>query len=205
MKFGILVATLALATVITVSALLYADRVEFEQEKEDVLPLIAEYCNDASGVKNAIGYHYSNETHFINNETCEWQKLPFYPNSTVVCDPYTDKRVAGEGIGNGTHIFDKDSCSWEDDPDHDPLNSKGCPQFCPKEKDPTRYEKYLDENGELDFGLQYSKNGMVIDDLQRIFDWCDYPGEKPEGWHFGWNNYTHHIDSENCEWTDHED
>lgn len=63
-----------------------------------------------------------------------------------------------------------------------------------------RYEKYLDENNELNFGLQYDKNGMIIDDLQRIFDWCDYSGDKPAHWYFDWNNQTHHIDSTNCQW-----
>lgn len=63
-----------------------------------------------------------------------------------------------------------------------------------------RYEKYLDENNKLNFALRYDKNGMIIDDLQRIYDWCDYSGEKPD-WYFEWNNQTHHIDSKNCEWT----
>ena len=67
-----------------------------------------------------------------------------------------------------------------------------------------RYEKYLDENNELNFGLLYDKDGMIIDDLQRIFDWCDYTGGKPAGWYFDWNNQTHHIDSKNCEWTENE-
>lgn len=62
----------------------------------------------------------------------------------------------------------------------------------------SRYEKYLDENNELNFALQYDKNGIIIDDLQRIFDWCDYTGEKPAHWYFDWNNQTHRIDSNNC-------
>ncbi|MHA7734013.1 hypothetical protein [Nitrosopumilus sp. S6] len=70
----------------------------------------------------------------------------------------------------------------------------------PKSEIIPRYEKYLDENNELNFGLQYDKNGMIIDDLQRIFDWCDYTGEKPAHWYFDWNNQTHHINSNNCGW-----
>ena len=63
-----------------------------------------------------------------------------------------------------------------------------------------RYEKYLDENNELNFALPYDKNGIIIDDLQRIYDWCDYSGEKPAHWYFDWSNQTHHIDSEQCKW-----
>lgn len=68
-----------------------------------------------------------------------------------------------------------------------------------RDENPSPYEKYLDENNELNFGLPYDKSGMIIDDLQRIFDWCNYPGEKPLDWYFDWNNSTHHIDSEICE------
>ena len=68
----------------------------------------------------------------------------------------------------------------------------------------SRYEKYLDENNELTFNLRYDKNGIIIDDLQRILDWCDYSGEKPKGWYFEWNNQTHHINSDDCKWVEHE-
>ena len=203
MSIRTLITALILAVMISVSTLLYVDYVKPEQEA-DILSLIIEYCNDTSGVKNAIAYGYSNDTHFINNEVCEWQRLPLYPNSTVICNPYADKGVTGKEIRNKTHIFDKHSCSWDADPDYDPLNSQGCPQFCPKEKSSSRYEKYLDENNELNFGLRYSKYGIAIDALQRILDWCDYPGEKPAGWYFDWNNSTHHIDSDDCEWTENE-
>lgn len=63
-----------------------------------------------------------------------------------------------------------------------------------------RYERYLDEDDELNFGLMYDKDRIAIDPLQRILDWCDYPGDTPEGLYFDWNNSTHHIDSEDCEW-----
>ena len=78
-------------------------------------------------------------------------------------------------------------------------------QETPNQPDITlRYEKYLDENNELNFALQYDKHGLIIDDLQRILDWCDYSGAKPEHWYFDWNNSTHHIDSTNCEWIESE-
>jgi hypothetical protein len=83
---------------------------------------------------------------------------------------------------------------------------KDPPRTPPPEPEPEitpRYEKYLDENNELNFALRYDRNGIIIDDLQRIFDWCDYPGEKPD-WYFEWNNQTHHINSDNCEWMEKE-
>lgn len=75
-------------------------------------------------------------------------------------------------------------------------------QYVTEPETTSRYEKYLDENNELNFALRYDKNGIIIDDLQRIFDWCDYQGEKPVDWYFDWNNSTHHIDSKNCEWVE---
>ena len=123
---------LTLGIVVSVSVLHYIEYVKIEQEKKDVIPLIIEYCNDARA--DAIGYHYSNETHFIDNTICEWQKLPFYPNSNIICNPDTDKWVTGEEWRNQTHFFDKDRCTWKKYTEYDELNSKGCPQFCPKEK-----------------------------------------------------------------------
>jgi len=76
---------------------------------------------------------------------------------------------------NDTHYIDNNSCRW------------------------IYLEKYLDENNELNFGQPYDNNGVIIDDLQRVYDWCDYLDEKPD-WYFGWTNQTHHIDSEQCEW-----
>ena len=91
---------------------------------------------------------------------------------------------------NGTHVFLNRGCEWQE-----------IGEFAQLGVTP-RYAKYLDENNELNFGLQYDKNGIILDDLQRIYDWCDYSGKKPSGWHFEWNNQTHHIDSDKCEWVE---
>lgn len=92
-------------------------------------------------------------------------------------NPDTMERCTQPDISwkNSTHYIDNNSCRW------------------------VSLEKYTDENNELNFTLRYDKNGIIIDDLQRIYDWCDYLGEKPD-WYFDWNNQTHHIDSKNCEW-----
>ncbi|MCE9652423.1 MAG: hypothetical protein K8Q89_05120 [Nitrosarchaeum sp.] len=80
---------------------------------------------------------------------------------------------------NSTHYIDNHSCRW------------------------IYLEKYLDENNKLNFAQPYDNNDIVIDDLQRIYDWCDYSGEKPD-WYFDWSNQTHYIDSENCKWIERE-
>ena len=104
---------------------------------ESQLQMVTDYCNDKSEVKNAILYYHSNDTHSIDNIDCKWKLHQNYPNSEYLCIPYIDKWVTGEEWGNQTHIFDKDSCEWKENPEYDALNSKGCPQFCPKEESPS--------------------------------------------------------------------
>ena len=103
---------------------------------ESQLQMVIDYCNDTSEVKNAILYYHSNETHSIDNIDCEWKLHQNYPNSEYLCIPYVEKWVTSEEWRNQTHIFDKDSCKWKKDLEYDELNSKGCPQFCPKEPIP---------------------------------------------------------------------
>ena len=101
---------------------------------EDQLQLVLDYCNDKSGFKNSIGLRYNNNTHSISNLDCKWRLLENFPDSNVVCIPFIDQsRLVGE-IKNKTHIFDADRCKWKTNPDYDAVNSKGCPQFCPKDK-----------------------------------------------------------------------
>lgn len=97
------------------------------------LKQVLDWCNDTSGVKYGF-YNYSNETHSIDTDTCEWKPHKPYPTGNNLCIPYVEKWVADEDWSNGTHYFDSDSCLWKVDPEYDFLNSKGCPQFCPKEK-----------------------------------------------------------------------
>lgn len=101
---------------------------------------VLEYCNSLSPIKNDILYFYSNETHAIDNIDCKWKLLEPYPNGNSICVPYVEKWVADEDWNNGTHYFDTDSCKWKIDPDFDFLNSKGCPQFCPKEETDTIHD-----------------------------------------------------------------
>lgn len=103
----------------------------FEMNRNE-LSQVLDYCNDLSEVKYGF-YNYSNKTHSIDTKTCEWKEHVAFPNTDNLCVPYIDKWVSGEEIRNQTHIFDTDSCTWKIDQNYDAVNSKGCPQFCPKE------------------------------------------------------------------------
>ena len=108
----------------------------FEKNRNQ-LSQVSDWCNDTSSVKYGF-YNYSNETHSINTSTCEWKEHVTYPANDSLCVPYVEKGVAVEDWSNKTHYFDTTSCTWKDDPNYDALNSKGCPQFCPKEESPSQ-------------------------------------------------------------------
>ena len=76
------------------------------------LQMVFNYCNDTSEVKNAIGLHFFNETHYIDNNSCEWQVLKNYPNSDKLCIPGQYVSHNDEEIRNDTHIFNKNKCLW---------------------------------------------------------------------------------------------
>ena len=99
------------------------------------LDKVLEYCNDTSPVRYLeVFYYYYNDTHSINVDDCIWKHHQPYPNGKGICIPYADKWLTAEDWNNKTHYFDTTSCTWKVDPEYDFLNSKGCPQFCPKEK-----------------------------------------------------------------------
>ena len=77
------------------------------------LQLVLDYCNDTSEEKYTIGIEYFNDTHYINNSLCEWQKIEKYPNSDIDCIPNQSGWVTSEEIRNQTHIYDKFACEWE--------------------------------------------------------------------------------------------
>ncbi len=39
------------------------------------LQAVLDYCNDTTKEKNLIGLKFFNDTHYIDNITCEWQKI----------------------------------------------------------------------------------------------------------------------------------
>lgn len=83
------------------------------------------------------------------------------------------------------------------------LGLKDCKYAKAYEYDFSRYEKYYDENNDLNFGLQYDKNGIIIDDLKRILDFCDYPQKDKIDMFFSMGNNTHEIDTIDCKWLQH--
>lgn len=80
------------------------------------LQKIYDYCfynSIGSGVFD-IGLSYTNETHYIDNNTCEWQLLENYPNSDNLCIPGQHVENNEHRIRNGTHIYDNESCMWKE-------------------------------------------------------------------------------------------
>ncbi|MCV0391998.1 MAG: hypothetical protein K5790_01750 [Nitrosopumilus sp.] len=79
------------------------------------LQKIYNYCfNDSIGLGVLDIYlSYTNQTHFIDNNTCEWQLLENYPNSDSLCIPWQHVENNEHRIRNGTHIFNNDTCMWE--------------------------------------------------------------------------------------------
>lgn len=77
------------------------------------LQMVLDYCNDTSEMKNLIGLEYFNDTHYINNNLCKWQKLTQFPNSDEYCIPGQNMWADVEEIRNYTHIYNKDKCLWE--------------------------------------------------------------------------------------------
>jgi len=104
----------------------------FENNRNEIQQVL-DHCNNTPNFRDS-SYYYSNETHSLNTFTCEWREHENFPNSEFLCIPYTDNWITLSQITNQTHIFDKQSCTWKIDQDYDVVNSKGCPQFCPKEK-----------------------------------------------------------------------
>lgn len=148
----------------------YANVPIFEINRNE-LQQVLDWCNDPSGVKYGF-YNYSNETHSINTSICKWKEHVTYPTGGGLCVPYVEKWIGEEDWSNKTHYFDTNSCVWKVDPEFDSLNSKGCPQFCPKED-----------------GNQF--------ELQKILDYCSNGGEDE---FLQYENKTHIITSDNCEW-----
>ena len=134
------------------------------EKNRNELSQVLDWCNDELSVKYGF-YNYSNETHSINTSTCEWKEHVPYPTKDSLCVPFVEKWILDEEIRNQTHIFDASSCTWKIDQNYDFANSKGCPQFCPKEENPPQrmplipsYDSELMQS--LDSSLYYPVLGM---------------------------------------------
>ena len=87
---------------------------------------ILDYCKEKE-TRNPIhqyGLSYSNDTHYIDNNTCEWQERKFvittpfgYPKDHTGnfdhCFSYKTDPEYGVEIKNSTHILNPENCEWE--------------------------------------------------------------------------------------------
>jgi len=189
-----------------------------ENNRNDIQQVL-DHCNTPF---RDSSYYYSNETHSINTFTCEWREHENFPNTDNLCIPYIFKWV-NEEIRNQTHIFDQHSCTWKIDENHDIVNSKGCPQFCPKDDTPEKIdgmqEIIIDENkGGNDYGIQSNFDSIFEythpdESLNSVFRSCErwenaraVNFTSPDGTKFRmttvgytWNNSTHYIDNHICD------
>ena len=78
---------------------------------------ILDYCHEKeSGLEmNLIGLSYNNNTHYIDNNICQWQKITKFPNTNIDCIPGENKLLTEKVIRNGTHIYNKYQCMWEEE------------------------------------------------------------------------------------------
>ncbi len=81
------------------------------------LQMVLDYCEEkkTGNDMNLIGLYYYNDTHYIDNNDCEWKILGNYPNSDKQCVPGQHYRNMGDQniiYQNKTHTFDNDKCEW---------------------------------------------------------------------------------------------
>lgn len=76
---------------------------------------VLDYCEEKKlgHDMNLIGLNYYNDTHYIDNNKCQWQLLENYPNTDIQCIPWHHSYIDDEVIYmNHTHTFDNSKCEW---------------------------------------------------------------------------------------------
>ncbi len=118
--FGILFIPLAASN-------LYCDYLtDFCSSRITGVDKILDHCKqkEAGNPIHQYGLSYSNDTHYIDNNTCEWQEKKFvsttpfgYPRDTAGnydhCFSYKTDPEYGVEIKNSTHILNPENCEWE--------------------------------------------------------------------------------------------
>ncbi|MCE2506427.1 MAG: hypothetical protein J4F36_08175 [Nitrosopumilaceae archaeon] len=111
---GIIIALGSASAFVTID---YFDKLSLEEFPNLSHPLqsVLDYCEEkkTGNDMNLIGLHYFNDTHYIDNNICQWQVLEKYPNSDKLCIPRQDSNDIE--IRNNTHIYDKNKCLWEEE------------------------------------------------------------------------------------------
>ena len=96
--------------------IIYDQGTEEIQSQPDQLTKVLDYCKQkGTGVAmHQPGLSYSNGTHYIDNNTCEWKLLENYPDSDILCIPGQYVENNEHRIRNGTHIYNNEACMWEE-------------------------------------------------------------------------------------------
>ena len=88
-----------------------------EQKVQLQIEKILDNCN-VGGATTATLYKFSNSTHYIDSNICEWQKDSVLVDILDRCEEIRQTGTFGgfaygASWQNGTHYIDNDSCKWE--------------------------------------------------------------------------------------------
>ena len=82
------------------------------------LQAVLDYCEEKKEGHdiNLIGLNYYNDTHYIDNNKCQWQSLKTYPNTDMQCIPGQHRYTGEEDVihRNNTHTFNNNKCEWDE-------------------------------------------------------------------------------------------
>ena len=112
---GIIIALGSVSAFVTID---YLDKLPFElfSNVPYQLQRVLDFCEEEKEGHDmfAIGLYYYNETHYIDNNKCQWQLLENYPNSGNLCIPGQYVENNEHRIRNATHIYNNESCMWKE-------------------------------------------------------------------------------------------
>ena len=112
---------IALGSVFTFATIDYLDQLSFDLFSNVPYQLqgVLDYCEEKKEGRdmNLIGLSYYNDTHYIDNDKCQWQLLENYPDTYIQCIP-GEHRYADDDDDvihmNSTHTFDNNKCEWDE-------------------------------------------------------------------------------------------
>ncbi len=112
---GIIIALGSVYTFVTID---YFDKLAFNPFSNISYQFqrVLDYCEEKKEGHdmNLIGLNYYNDTHYIDNNKCQWQLLENYPHTDIQCMPGQHRHTDDDVIHvNSTHTFDNSKCEWE--------------------------------------------------------------------------------------------